>query len=119
MLAVVLLCNLAVVNAAGIICDALFLGFLSGVFISLPPLLFMALTKDPALVGVRMGIAYAIIGLSVLPSGPGAGGVLEHGSSSLGWAAAWTYAGILLVASFCCFLVLRVMKTGFKLFSKV
>ncbi|KAM7215912.1 MFS general substrate transporter [Rhypophila decipiens] len=120
LIAVVLLCNLAVSNRAGIICDALFLGFLSGVFISLPPLLFASLTKDPAILGMRMGIAYAIIGLSVLPGGPGAGGVLEnHHDGSLDWPRAWTYAGCLLGAAFCVFCVLRVVMGGLRVFVKV
>ncbi|KUJ09023.1 MFS general substrate transporter [Mollisia scopiformis] len=112
LMGVLLLCNLAVVNAGGIICIALFFGVLSGIFVSLPPLLFMALTEDKSKMGARMGIAYLFVGLSVLPGGPGAGGVLQHKGSSLHWHAAWTYAGVLQLAAFVVFCVLRVWQGG-------
>lgn len=75
LIAALLLCNLAVTNAAGIVCVAIFLGILSGTFIALTPLLFMSYTKDKTKLGARMGMAYAAIGLSVMPGGPGAGSV--------------------------------------------
>jgi hypothetical protein len=112
-------CNLAVVNSGGLICIAFFFGILSGIFVSTPPLLFIALTKDKSKIGARMGIAYLFVGLSVLPGGPGAGGVLQHRGSSLDWSAAWTYAGILQVAAFVVFCVLRVWQGGFNLTAKV
>ena len=113
-----LLNNLAVTNAAGIVCVAIFFGILSGTFISLPPLLFMAYTQDKAKLGARMGMAYAIIGLSVLPGGPGAGGVLQHDEDSLDWTAAWTYAAALLVSACLVFCGLRFKLAGLKLRGK-
>lgn len=108
-----LLCDLAVTNAAGIICIALFFGLLCGTFVSLPPLLFMELTKDKSRLGARMGMAYGAMGLSVLLGGPGAGGVLEHGSDgSLDWMASWTYAGVLLFSGLLVFCVLRLVLAG-------
>lgn len=112
MVGVVLLCNLAVHNAAGIICTALFFGFLSGIFIATPPILFVALTKDKTKLGTRMGMAYAMVGLSVLPGGPGSGGVLQHNPNSLDWTAAWTYAGVLPLGACLIFCVLRVWQGG-------
>ncbi|RYO86623.1 hypothetical protein DL766_003516 [Monosporascus sp. MC13-8B] len=84
-ISVALLCNSAVVNVGGIIYTALFFGFLSGILVATPPLLFMVLTKDKAKLGARMGMAYALVGLSVLPGGPGAGAVLQHDGDNLGW----------------------------------
>ena len=116
---IVLLCNLTVQNAAGIICTALFFGFLSGIFIATPPLLFMALTKDKTKLGTRMGMAYAMVGLSVLPGGPGSGGILRHDTNRLDWTAAWTFAGVFPLAACLVFCGLRVWQGGLKLMVKV
>lgn len=48
---IVLLCMIAVRNAGGLIVEALLFGFFSGIFIALPPVLFVALTKDKSKVG--------------------------------------------------------------------
>lgn len=114
----ILLCNFAVFNAGGLICTALFFGFLSGIFVATPPLLFMVLTKDKTKLGARMGMAYALVGLSVLPGGPGAGAVLQHDWNRLDGAAAWTYAGILPLSAFAVFCALRLWQTGPKLLVK-
>lgn len=119
MIGLVLLCNLAVRNAGGMICTALFFGFLSGIFIATPPLLFMALTKDKSKLGTRMGMAYAMVGLSVLPGGPGSGGILQHDANRHDWTAAWTWAGVLPLAACLLFCLLRVWQGGVKLKVKV
>lgn len=72
----------------------------------------MAYTKDKTKLGARMGMAYALIGLSVFPGGPGAGGVLQHDGDSLDWTAAWTYAAALLFSAFLVFCVLRYSLAG-------
>ncbi|KAJ5172036.1 hypothetical protein N7492_004629 [Penicillium capsulatum] len=119
LIGIVLLCNLTVHSAAGIICTAIFFGFLSGFFIATPPLLFMVLTVDKTKLGARMGVGYALLGLSVLPGGHGAGGVLQHDSRRLDWTAAWTYAGVLPLAACLVFCLLRIWRGGLKLMAKV
>ncbi|KAL4734225.1 major facilitator superfamily domain-containing protein [Aspergillus similis] len=116
---VVLLSNLAVDSAAGIICTAIFFGFLSGLFVATPPLLFILFTQDKSKIGTRMGLAYGMLGLAVLPGGPGAGAVLQHDSSRLDWTAAWTYGGVLPLAACIVFCLLRVRRGGFSLAAKV
>ncbi|RYO97491.1 hypothetical protein DL764_007294 [Monosporascus ibericus] len=108
-----------VVNAGGIICTALFFGFLSGIFVATPPLLFMVLTRDKTKLGARMGMAYALVGLSVLPGGPGAGAVLQHEGDNLDWSAAWTYAGVLPLSAFLVLCGLRLWLKGFNHMAKV
>lgn len=66
-----------------------------------------------------MGMAYAMVGMSVLPGGPGSGGVLQHKFGSLDWVAAWTYAGVLLISGFLVFFGLRWSLVGSKLRVKV
>lgn len=102
--------------------EALFFGFFSGIFIALPPVLFVALTKDKSKVGTRIGMGFAIVGLGVLAGGPGAGAILGTGGSgaaladeSLNWTGTWVYAGVTTVAAGIVFAVVRVMKGGLKL----
>lgn len=110
---------MAVHNAAGVICTAIFFGILSGIFVAAPPLLFIVLTKDKSKLGTRMGMAYAMVGLSVLPGGPGSGAILRHNAGRADWTAAWTYGGVLQLAACVVFCALRVWKTGLKLKAKV
>jgi MFS family permease len=119
MTGVILLCNLAVHNAAGIICTAAFLGFFSGVFIATPFLLLVNLIKDKSKVGTRMGMAFALMGLGVLTGGPGGGAILQHDPDRLDWTATWTYAGVFALASGLVFCLLRFMLRGPRLIVKV
>ncbi len=61
MVGIVLLCYLAVDSAGGIVVCALFFGFFSGIFVALPPVLFVALTKDKSKVGTRIGSKYPFL----------------------------------------------------------
>ncbi|KXL46368.1 MAG: hypothetical protein FE78DRAFT_89504 [Acidomyces sp. 'richmondensis'] len=121
MVGVVFLCNLSVHNAGGLICTALFFGFFSGIFIALPPVLFVALTKDKSKVGTRIGMGFAMVGMGVLAGGPGGGGILQRrGSqpSELDWTGVWTYAGVCAICSGVLFCILRIWRGGFKLMVK-
>ncbi|KAJ5096084.1 hypothetical protein NUU61_005440 [Penicillium alfredii] len=119
LIGVLLFCNLAVHSVAGIVCTALFFGFFSGIFIATPPLLFMLFTNDKSKLGSRMGIAYFLLGLSVLFGGPGAGAVLQHQAGGSDWTGSWSYAGAFPLAAFLVFCVLRVWQTGGKLQVKI
>ncbi|KAJ5171651.1 hypothetical protein N7492_004244 [Penicillium capsulatum] len=119
LIGIVLFCNLEVHNTAGGICTTVFFGFMSGLFVATPPLLFMLFTEDKTKLGSRMGVAYAMLGLAALPGGPGAGAVLQHDSSRLDWTAAWTFAGILPLVACLVFCFLRIKRGGFALRAKV
>ncbi|WPG98119.1 Hypothetical protein R9X50_00090500 [Acrodontium crateriforme] len=112
----VLLCNLAVHNAAGLIVNTLFFGFFSGIFIALPPVLFVALTKDKSKIGSRIGMGFAMLGAGVLAGGPGAGGILGKADNPHpNWTGVWAYGGVTAIAAGVIFFGLRFMKVGFKL----
>ena len=115
MVGVVLLCNLAVHSAGGVICTALFFGFFSGIFIALPPVLFVALTKDKTKIGTRIGMGFAMVGLGVLAGGPGGGAILQRNPNHLDWTGMWTYGGIVVLAAGVIFSVLRFIKAGFRI----
>lgn len=105
-------------NAAGMVIEALFFGFFSGVFIALPPVMFVALTKDKSKVGTRIGMGFAIVSLGVLAGGPGAGAILGTGEE-LHWNGAWIYAGLCALAGSATFAVVRVWIVGLKVVVRV
>ncbi|KAK5123294.1 hypothetical protein LTR85_002724 [Meristemomyces frigidus] len=122
MVGIVLLCNIAVHNVGGIVVTVLFFGFFSGIFIALPPVLFVGLTKDKSKVGTRIGMGFAIVGCGVLAGGPGGGGILQRkgsGAADLDWAGTWTFGGVCVIAAGVVFTALRFWKVGFKLMVKV
>lgn len=106
---------MAVVNAGGMIVVTLLFGFFSGVFIALPPVLFVALTKDKTKVGTRMGMGFAMIGIGVLCGGPGGGGILGTDSSNLDFNGTWIYAGVSTIGAGVVFTILRILRVGPKL----
>lgn len=109
----------AVKNAGGLIVEAILFGFFSGIFIALPPVLFVALTKDKSKVGTRIGMGFGIIGIGVLAGGPGGGGILGTGSSDLHWTGVWVYAGVCCTAAGLIFGIVRYMRSGAKVMAKV
>lgn len=116
---IVLFCFIAVNNAAGMIVEALFFGFFSGIFIALPPVLFVALTKDKSKVGTRIGMGFAIIGGGVLAGGPGGGAILGTNDNNLNWTGTWIYGAVCVMAAAAIFFVVRFMRSGMVLRAKV
>lgn len=116
---IVILCYLAVVNAGGMIVVALLFGFFSGVFIALPPVLFVAFTEDKTKIGTRIGMGFAMLGIGVLAGAPGSGGILGNNQKDLDWNGCWTYAGVAAIVSTCIFIALRFIRVGAKLKVKV
>ena len=76
---VLLLCMTAVKSEASIIVLAILTGFFSGVYIALPPICFVALTKDKTKIGSRLGMGYGIIAFGLLAGGPGGGNLFGQG----------------------------------------
>lgn len=105
-------------NVAGIVVMALLFGFFSGVFIALPPLLFVALTQDKSKIGTRMGMGFAVVGLGALIGGPGGGAILGTGED-MQWTGVWVFGGIANIAAGFIFGGLRFYKAGLKLKVKV
>ncbi|KAK7975611.1 NAD(P)-binding protein [Apiospora arundinis] len=105
---------LKVHTVGGVIVVALAFGFFSGVFIALPPVLFIALTKDKSKIGSRMGLGYALAGLGTLAGGPGGGGILGTGGDP-DWRSLWIYGGVCSLVGGLIFIGLRIQQAGFKL----
>ena len=109
---------IGVKSEAALIVVAILFGFFSGVFIALPPVLFVALTKDRTKIGTRIGMGFGILGFGVLAGGPGGGNLLGDGSN-LHWTSLWVYAGVTGIVSGVLFIILRIWRGGPKLMVKV
>jgi MFS family permease len=116
---IVLLCYLAIDAAGGLVVGALFFGFFSGIFIALPPVLFVALTKDKSQVGTRSGMGFTMVAAGVLCGGPGGGAILGQNEHDLHWTSLWIYAGITTIAAGVVFFILRFVKVGWKFNVKI
>ncbi|KAI4242316.1 MAG: hypothetical protein L6R40_004045 [Gallowayella cf. fulva] len=119
MVGIVLLCNLAVHNVGGLVVTTLLFGFFSGVFVALPPAVFVALTKDKSMIGTRIGMGLAMAGLGALVGGPGGGQILGNDDGYLNWTGVWVFAGIVAISAGVIFTILRAWLGGCKLKVKV
>ncbi|EAA27839.1 MFS general substrate transporter [Neurospora crassa] len=114
------LAMMGVKGLGAIIVVAILFGFFSGVFIALPTVCYIALTKDKSRLGSRIGLGYAFLGLATLIGGPGTGAILQqtgHNGHN-NWTGIWVFGGVMLLAASGIFMVLRSWKFGFKLTTK-
>ncbi|KAI1085463.1 MFS general substrate transporter [Whalleya microplaca] len=111
---VLMLCMIAAHTRGSVITIAVLAGFFSGVFIAMPPVCFVPLTKDKSKIGTRIGMGFGIIGLGVLVGGPGAGSILQR-SDPLNWAGLWGFGGAMSTAAGLLYGCLRLYRSGFKL----
>lgn len=112
---IVVLCLLSVHTVGGIVVIALFFGFFSGIFIALPPVLFVALTPDKSKIGTRIGMGFGLLGFATFTGGPGAGGVVGNDPRNLHWDGTWIYGGVCLLAAGTIFFFLRMHRAGWKI----
>lgn len=111
---ILMLCMIAVKTEAAIIVLAILTGFFSGVYIALPPVCFVALTKDKSKIGSRLGMGYGFIAFGMLAGGPG-GGHLLGVNNPLNWTGLWIYGGVMCCVSCSMYAGLRLAKYGPKL----
>ncbi|KAK3343238.1 major facilitator superfamily domain-containing protein [Neurospora tetraspora] len=114
------LAMMGVKSLGAIIVVAILFGFFSGVFIALPTVCYIVLTKDKSRLGSRIGLGYAFLGLATLIGGPGGGAILQqtgHGGHN-NWTGMWTFGGVMLLVSGALFMVLRGWKFGVNLTTK-
>ena len=99
---------------AGIIIAAIFAGFFSGVYVAMPPVCFVALTKDKSKIGTRIGMGFGTISLGMLVGGPAAGAILGSGGH-LDWTGLWAFGGAAATLSGLMYVAIRIRRTGWKL----
>lgn len=77
----------------GVVVIALFYGFFSGTFVSLPPTCFVWLSPDRSLIGTRMGMGYAVMAVENLIETPSAGAILQN----KGFNTMWIFSAVISV----------------------
>ncbi|KAK9374343.1 major facilitator superfamily domain-containing protein [Lipomyces chichibuensis] len=106
----------AIHNRGGCIVFAIFYGFFSGAFVSLPPPVLTGLCPDLRMVGTRMGMSFAISGLGLLIGTPIAGALLKTPAQ---YTATALFCGGCVAAAAVLLIVVRVAKCGWKVRVKV
>ncbi|KAL6799974.1 putative MFS monocarboxylate transporter [Trichoderma sp. SZMC 28012] len=105
-------CWIAVNSTAGIIVLSIFYGFFSGGFVSLPPVVMTALTKDLRDLGTRLGMFFAVVSLALLVGTPIGGAILTGSNSYLG---VQVFCGSCLAVCFIITCSIRLLRSGFTL----
>ncbi|KAL7954893.1 putative MFS monocarboxylate transporter [Trichoderma compactum] len=108
-------CWIAVNSTAGIIVLSIFYGFFSGGFVSLPPVVMTALTKDLRDLGTRLGMFFAVVSLALLVGTPIGGAILTVSNSYLGLQ---LFCGCCLAVCFIITCSIRLLRSGFTLRSR-
>ncbi|KXN81984.1 Riboflavin transporter MCH5 [Leucoagaricus sp. SymC.cos] len=81
-------------NAAGLTIFALLYGFWSGAYVSLIPSLLVQLCSEPGELGIRMGIAFSIVAVSLLCGTPIEGLLLDAHKEPFKWSGPITFCGV-------------------------
>ncbi|KAM5539789.1 hypothetical protein V8D89_006602 [Ganoderma adspersum] len=97
-------------STGGVITVAVLFGFSSGAYVSLIPPLLGMLCTDHGELGLRMGLAFSVVGVSMLVGTPIFGALLNTNTSgaALVWWRALVFAGVCIMAGFLCMGVSRV-----------
>ncbi|KAI0672576.1 MFS general substrate transporter [Trametes maxima] len=98
-------------NTGGVVTVAALFGFSSGAYVSLIPPLLGALCTDLSELGLRMGLAFSLVGTSMLVGTPIFGALLAppRAGRALVWWKALVFAGVCIVAGFACMAVSRTL----------
>ncbi|KDR74832.1 hypothetical protein GALMADRAFT_564664 [Galerina marginata CBS 339.88] len=80
-------------NFTGVILFGLFYGFWSGSYVSLIPSLLAQLSTHVGEQGTRMGIAFSIVGISMLVGTPIEGGLLRNHDAQFSWSKSIIFCG--------------------------
>lgn len=112
-------CFIAADYSAALIALAVLYGAFSGVFLSLPGVVMVFITKDKSRIGTRIGMSFCFIGLGILAGGPGGGGILGSNPSFSDWKRTWIYAGVCALVSGTILFGLRFHIGGRRLMMKI
>ncbi|KAH9885567.1 MFS general substrate transporter [Xylariomycetidae sp. FL2044] len=105
-------------SQASLIALTVLVGLFSGVFVSLPSVCVVAITKDKNRLGTRIGMACGFMAFGLLIGGPGAGAILGT-SASLDWLGLWVFCGVAFTVAGLMYTTQRFLLCGFKLRIKV
>jgi MFS family permease len=115
MTGVICLCLIAVNSEAGMITALAFYGFFCGALVSMPPTIFVHLTKNRAVIGTRIGMGFGIISMGLLVGTPISGAILSATGS---YAYVWVWGGILTVVGTLLLIASRILHGGWNISAK-
>lgn len=95
----------------GIIILAIFYGFFSGGFVSLPPVVMASMTPDVRNLGTRLGMVFAIVSIGLLIGTPIGGAILARTHQYIG---VQLFTACCLITSAALMVTVRLLRTGFK-----
>jgi MFS family permease len=116
---IILFCLIAVKSLAGLVIIAAMYGFFTGLFIAIPGVCFVNLTKDKSKLGSRIGMGFATFAFGVLAGGPGSGAILGANQADLHWNSVWIYGGCTLTLCGISLVILRFWLAEWKLMVKI
>ncbi|KAK7953546.1 MFS general substrate transporter [Apiospora saccharicola] len=105
---------ISITSSASLIVFTAIYGFFSGTFLTLPFSTVVTLSPHVGVVGVRMGMACAVVSLGLLIGTPVGGAILSRG----GWTALQAFGGAALLVSTVVMMGSRVAKVGWGLTAK-
>ncbi|KAM0243074.1 hypothetical protein ACHAP5_006955 [Fusarium lateritium] len=92
-LAITSVCLISATTGPRLLVTVISQGFFTGSFFALQPTIFVRLASDPRRIGTRFGMAFSVMSFALL-FGPPVGGALRR---SLGYTAAWVWAGLTIL----------------------
>jgi len=81
---------------AGLTVFAILYGFWSGSYVSLIPSLLAQLNSHPGELGIRMGIAFSIVAISLLAGTPIEGVLLQSQDRGFQWSGSIVFCGVMI-----------------------
>lgn len=108
------LCLLAVQSQASLLAICTVYGFFSGSLVSLSGPVLVLLSSHAGVVGTRMGMCFALLGVALLIGTPISGAILDSDADGV-----WVYSGIITLLGGLVVGVARTSKTSCKLIAKI
>lgn len=112
---VMCLCLISAHTTSSVIAVIAFYGFFSGTLVSLPPTIYVRMTKNRAVIGTRIGMGFAVVAFGMLIGTPISGAILSASSFN----AVWAFAGALTLGGAVLMIGARVSQGGWHLLTKV
>lgn len=105
------ICLIPTRSVASTVVVAVLYGFFSGTFVSLPPTIYVHVTKNRGVIGTRMGMGFACTSMGILIGTPISGAILSASSYTY----VWLFGGLLTLFAGCSITAARICKGGWKL----
>lgn len=111
---ILIICLIPVNSSGALIGIVLLFGFFSGTFVSLPPTVIVYMTKNRGLLGTRLGMCFAIVGVGMLIGPPIQGAIIK----ASGFTAVWIFGGVVTLGGVGLLVLSRLTFKGWTLRAK-